>query len=152
MFWCCAANCNSLWNIIGGFRGASHLRWAVLTNARQSLRILSAYIGRRTISLKSFNTTSSVILSLMLLMTCQLFETTYKNCITIIKKMDVEGTCTRYTFLKVLNSFGVDLSTLILIKIQTLSSGFQEHSIIFPENEDNSDSSAKHSYGQKITN
>lgn len=72
MLCCYAPVCNSILSIEhpGEFHGDSHLRWAGLTNGRQSLLILSAYIGRRIISLISFNTTSSVILSFMLLMTC----------------------------------------------------------------------------------
>lgn len=54
--------------------------------------------------------------------------------------------------MKVINSFGVDLSGLIRIKTQTFSSESHEHSTIFPDNEYTStDGSATHNSVIKIT-
>lgn len=120
-----------------------HLRrpWALL-----SLFILSAYMGREIISCISSNTTSSVILSPMLRMTCPID----RDDVFIIK---VKLTCMflqiqrrvlwrDITFLYVPMSLAVDLSVLIRIQAQHCSSQFQVHSIIFPEYTEISDSPA----------
>lgn len=57
-----------------------HLRCAVFIKVLQSFLILSAYMGRRTIPWISFNTTSSVILSFMLRITCQFCKATSIVC------------------------------------------------------------------------
>lgn len=48
----------------------------------------------------------------------------------------------KFTFLKVLKSFGVALSVLVRIQTHTSALESQEHSIIFPEYEDGSELSA----------